>query len=173
MLIYHPAYDAYGCMFRILAITDVVDSVEVDALRLLDFVLCFPSVFSDFRLPASDQNLRKVVKDLENPYRSVLNKRGAYFGLKEIQEGAIHCLAAAGFLARDELERGRVVRTSASLPFELAKRVDDFRKAESIFFTKLLEPMLRMPLNGDGGLKDRSGLMEYRYDYVKADPATS
>jgi hypothetical protein len=122
MLIYHPAFDAYGCMFRILAITDVVASVEVDALRLLDFVLCFPTVLSDFRLPASDQNLKRAVKDLDNPYRSVINKRGAYSGLKEIQEGAIHCLAAAGFLARDELEGGRVVRTSASLPLELEKK---------------------------------------------------
>lgn len=30
MLIYHPAYDAYHCLFRMIALIDHVNEIEVD-----------------------------------------------------------------------------------------------------------------------------------------------
>ncbi|HGA8765958.1 TPA: ABC-three component system middle component 5, partial [Salmonella enterica subsp. enterica serovar Virchow] len=47
MLIYHPAYDAYHCLFRMIALIDHVNEIEVDKARILDFYLIFPALVSE------------------------------------------------------------------------------------------------------------------------------
>lgn len=44
MLIYHPAYDAYHCVFRMLLIAERVSGIEVEKARILDFYLVFPGM---------------------------------------------------------------------------------------------------------------------------------
>lgn len=50
------------------------------------------------------------------------------------------------------------------LPDNLAFSSQRLSSEESFFFGDCLEPLLAMNLLGVGGLKDRSGLLEYRYD---------
>jgi hypothetical protein len=168
MLVYHPAYDAYHCIFRILSILDVRASLDMDMLRLLDYALCFPVAVADFRLPGDMYTVKKMVRDSGNLYRSPLNQKATFAALAATQEGALVCLAAAGFVAQDELQKGRVTRTGVLLPSGIAARRDNFKKTEAIFFNHVMKAMLSFPLQGEGGLKDRSGLMEYRYDFVAA-----
>lgn len=166
MLVYHPAFDAYHCVFRLLAILEIESSIEVDALRVLDFTLCFPSVVSEFRLSPQSAAIRRAAKESANTYRSPINPKAMFVNLKSAHDGALSCLAAAGFVSNAELKRGRAVRTALSLPTTLTNRCKQLKESEPLFFGSLMRVLLDMPLHGENGLKARSGLMEYRYDHV-------
>ena len=75
MLIYHPALDAYHCVFRVLALLSECKEMEKDRLQILDFVLCFPSVVSAFRLPPGSTAAKKAVATSDSPYRAPINAK--------------------------------------------------------------------------------------------------
>jgi hypothetical protein len=166
MLVYNPVFDAYHCVFRMLAILELSESIELDRLRILDFVLCFPSTVTTFKLAKDLGKVKAAAKALENPYREAMAADRVFLSLRPTQDGALGCLAAAGFVARSALSIGRVTRTAVSIPREIETRLVDLMKRESFYFNAIALSLINMPLLGPGGLKDRSGLMEYRYDSV-------
>lgn len=166
MLVYHPAFDAYHCVFRLLAILESREQIESDRLRILDFVLCFPAVVGDFRLPQKAMAIRKPAKLADNVYRTPLNSRATFGVLSASQEGALACLAAASFIAPNNLNEGIVVRTSSPLPDGLAQQCAKLKEREHLFFQQILPVLLDISLFGNDGLKARSGLLEHRYDTV-------
>lgn len=164
MLIYHPALDAYHCVFRVLAVLSECDAVEKDRLQILDFVLCFPSVASAFRLPPGSAAAKKAMAMSGSPYRAPINPRGMFMSLTKTQDAAIACLEAAALLRRDQANEVDVKRADALLPSELKERVNALKELEAPFFQDMLPLLLSLPLRGPDGLKARSGLAEYRYD---------
>lgn len=162
MLIYHPAFDAYHCVVRLCAIVDVMRTVEVDRLRLLDFCLCFPGIVSSFRLSKELNILRALSKEVANPYRDVIGSRKVFSDLWRIQQPSLACLQATALLT---LTSDQVVaRTQNELAEGLRQSCTKLRQAESFFFDQCLPKLTYVEMGGDGGLKDRSGLMEFRYD---------
>lgn len=71
---------------------------------------------------------------------------------------------AAGLVEIDDSNYVR--RTFVELPEKIASSCLRLKEEEAFFFSECLEPLLSMSLFGIGGLKDRSGLLEYRYDVV-------
>ena len=86
MLIYHPAYDAFHCVFRMLAIIETVPNIEVDKARVLDFYLLFPALMADIRLPVELAHARKLAKSVSNIYHDPLSKKNAFRDLRLIQK---------------------------------------------------------------------------------------
>lgn len=168
MLVYHPAFDAYHCVFRLLAILEGQPPIESDRLRILDFVLCFPAVVAGFRLPQNATGLRRPSKLADNPYRTPLNSRASFDTLAASHDGALACLAAANFVAPEELRNRMVVRTDSPLPDGLLQQCANLRAREHLYFQKVLPALLDIPLLGQDGLKARSGLLEHRYDSLQA-----
>lgn len=164
MLIYHPALDAYHCVFRVLALLSECDEMEKDRLQILDFVLCFPSVASAFRLPPGSAVAKKAMTTSGSPYRAPINPKGMFMSLNTTHDAAIACLEAAALLRRDQADDVGVKRADALLPTELKDRIDALKELESPFFKEMLPLLLSLPLRGPDGLKARSGLAEYRYD---------
>ncbi|WP_418921986.1 ABC-three component system middle component 5 [Comamonas testosteroni] len=164
MLIYHPALDAYHCVFRVLALLSEYDEIEKDRLQILDFVLCFPSVASAFRLPPGAAKAKRAMSSSDSPYRSPMNPKGMFMSLTKTQDAAIACLEAAALLRRDQAVDVDVRRADKILPFELQERVDALKVLEAPFFKDMLPLLMSLPLRGPDGLKARSGLAEYRYD---------
>jgi hypothetical protein len=158
MLIYHPALDAYHCVFRVLALLSECDAMEKDRLQILDFVLCFPSVASAFRLPPGSAAAKKAMARSDSPYRAPINPKGMFTSLTKTHDAAIACLR------RDQADDVDVKRAEALLPSELKDRVDALKELEAPFFKEMLPLLLSLPLRGPDGLKARSGLAEYRYD---------
>jgi hypothetical protein len=165
MLIYHPAFDAYHCTFRMLVISDLIPKMEADKLRILDFYLTFPGALALATLPQV-LGLRKAAKAARNPYREPVNPRNAFKEIREIQETSMRCLAAAGLIDKDELNSGMVVRTGEPVVPSLRELIDSFVLRESDAYNVILKQLADIPLSGPDGLKGRSGLMEYRYDTV-------
>lgn len=164
MLIYHPALDAYHCVFRVLALLSECDEMEKERLQILDFVLCFPSVASAFRLPPGSAAAKKALTASCSPYRAPINPKGMFTSLTKTHDAAIACLEAAALLRREQADDVDVKRVDALLPSELKERVGLLKEIEAPFFKEMLPLLMSLPLRGPDGLKARSGLAEYRYD---------
>jgi len=168
MLVYHPAFDAYHCVFRMLGILEGRGPIENERLRILDFVLCFPAVVANFRLPQRSMAIRKPAKLADNVYRTPLNARATFDMLSASQDGALACLASASFIVPDTLRDGVALRGPSSLPVGLLQQCVRLWEREQFFFQSILPALLDIPLLGQDGLKARSGLLEHRYDTVQA-----
>ena len=166
MLVYDPAFDAYHCIFRLLTLLEREKEIEIDTLRILDFALCFPSVVSTFKLPKEFSAARAAARQSFSPYREALGPSNLFLSLQQTQEGALACLVASGYISGESMYRGTAARTAISLPPELHERCALLIKREEAFFRFLKPTLLEIPLNGPQGLKARSCLMEYRYDYI-------
>lgn len=165
MLIYHPAFDAYHCVFRMLALIDSLPDIEIDMLRLCDFYLVFPSEIERIRLPAELSHGRKIAKSLSNIYRNPINANQAFRDMSEIQLAALRNIAASGLIDIDCYERG-IIRKNASrkISEHVVRRVEIYFKGHPELADFILKSFARFPLRGLNGLKHRTGLLEYRYD---------
>lgn len=164
MLIYHPAYDAYHCIFRILAIAESIPQVEIDKARLLDFYLLFPSAVASIRLPASLKDARKLAKSVANVYHDPVNPATTFREMRYIQEASLKCIAASGLIDRELFEAGFISRTNVKMPMKLHYKVGEFLASRQPVADIVLQGLAEIPLRGYDGLKHRTELMEYKYD---------
>jgi hypothetical protein len=166
MLIYHPAFDAYHCVFRLLYATNILNELEVAKLRILDFYLAFPSEVMSIKLPRDQVYIRKSAQLLQNVYHGPVNAKQAFRDMEHIQNAVIRSLGASNLLDQSALNEGMVLRTNKGLPTEFISAFESFSIKENLVVKFILEKLVNLPLNGMDGLKDRTGLMEYRYDNV-------
>lgn len=166
MLIYHPAFDAYHCVYRMTMLTQKVKELKYSKLRILDFYLCFPAEIAKIELPKDLQNIRAVAKVATNKFRGPVSSLRTFHDLEQIQNSAIRLLAASDVFDSKKLEDGIISRTSRALPKEFSKTTSDPLNQSSTLMDFVLTQLSALPLHGTGGLKQRSGLMEYRYDPV-------
>lgn len=163
MLVYHPAFDSYHCLFRSISILEIFPRVEIDRLRILDFCLSFPTIVSQFKLPVGSSSVRNAALAVASPYRDPISAKSVFVNIAPIQSAAFACLTATGLTTVDS---SSLTRTNAILPESIKKRCLELRSEEKVFFETLLSLLMDLPLLGPNGLKARSGLMEYRYDNV-------
>ncbi len=167
MLTYHPAFDLYNAMFRMLRLLRQLGdrSIEVERLRILDFYLLFPSLLRDIQMPISARKFRSRIGNEPNSYEVLPDPKRLFDRLDSYQMAAVQCLAAYSFVDPEELKQGRVKRTSRALPPELETRIE--QRNESDFIVELLTgPLVDVDLYGKSGLKQRTDLFEHRYDPV-------
>jgi hypothetical protein len=164
MLIYHPAYDAYHCVFRMLAVADSCNELEVEKARLLDFYLLFPATVALIRLPAELRAGKSAAKSLENPYHDPLNPFATFRDMRLIQEAALKCIAASELIDIDKLGSGFVSRTDKLIPEALQESIEDFLSSRQPLGDFILNSLSKIPLRGHDGLKHRTEMMEHKYD---------
>ena len=85
MLIYHPAFDAYHCVFRMLVITSGCRVLEFNKLRIIDFYFCFPSEIAKVQLPQEHISIKKEARGIKNTYRGPVDKNRVFHDLESIQ----------------------------------------------------------------------------------------
>ncbi|MCR4469739.1 ABC-three component system middle component 5 [Burkholderia sp. SCN-KJ] len=164
MLIYHPAFDGYHCVFRMLLIAERVSNLEIEKARILDFYLVFPGMVKSIRLPENLRELRAQAKAATNIYRDPVNSASTFMEMRHIQEEALRSIAASGLIDMEPFAAGYVVRTGTPLPKSLDAKLKEFVEANQPIAEGVLAGLSRIPLLGQNGLKDRSQLMEHRYD---------
>lgn len=168
MLIYHPAFDAYHCILRMLAILKISNDIEVERARILDFYITFPSAASKIKMPIDLKMLKKEAKEHVNIYRAPINPRATFREMQHIQEAAIKTLAATNIICKQGLKQGRMIMAESKQHSELTSSVTSFIDKMSPFIYILIQELSLIPLRGESGLKHRTNLMEYRYDTIKA-----
>lgn len=165
MLIYHPAFDAYHCVFRMLLLIEFLPETEIDMLRLCDFYLVFPSEIEKIRLPSSLSHGRKIAKSLSNVYRNPINATQVFREMTEIQLSALRSIAASGLIDIECYERGIVRKLSTTkIPQSIVSKISEHLQKNREITEFILNSLSKLPLRGLDGLKHRTGLLEYRYD---------
>lgn len=164
MRIYHPALDPYHCTFRILQLLAFSPErrYEKRALRILDFYAVFPHLIPQIRFPRDRFKWKREFLGLGNPYWFSGEPRLVFMQMEPLQETALNLLFAQG-LADPSL-----------FPDYVKLEIDSFRRLalpesrsmSSKLLSFLVTVLGAIPLQGEGGLKDRTGLMEHRYDAV-------
>lgn len=164
MLIYHPAYDAYHCIFRALLLTESCRSIEIQKLRILDFFLCFPAEIGKIRLPREHADAKRMALQLKNDYHGPVSVKQVFRDMEHIQLAAFRSLAASEILDQKSFEIGLVERTDKTPKDELKRKIDSAAERDKVVIEYLVKRLVAIPLYGSNGLKDRTDLMEYRYD---------
>lgn len=168
MLIYHPAFDAYHCILRMLAILNISNDIEVERARILDFYITFPSAASKIKMPIDLKFLKPEARGHANIYRDPINPRATFKDMQHIQEAAIKTLAATNIICKQGLKRGNMIMVDNSPHSDLTELVALFIDRMSPFIHILIQELALIPLRGESGLKHRTNLMEYRYDTIQA-----
>lgn len=166
MLIYHPAFDIYNCVFRMLQLLTHMkqDEVELDRLRIWDFYLTFPNEARNISYPNTLSELKEIFKKkAPNPYEDLIDPKRIIERMKSFQLSALKCIASYGLIDSELLAKNIVRRTENEIPSELKDKFTELT-IEKANIIKLIVGFWELPLYGKSGLKDRTGLIEFKYD---------
>lgn len=173
-LAYQPAYDGYHSIFRIVRLLLILGerSAQIDSCQICSFYLLFPHYLVSTRLPQKISRLKAKLSpsSQQKPYQMMPEKRIVFQHMKPFSEAAIQTLASKDFLDKEQFFLGFISRTGRSLPDGVLRLASEANDEDQALAT-ILDGLFSIPLEGFGGLKERSGLMEYRYDAVRADTA--
>lgn len=167
-LTYHPLHDPYHCVFRLATILSYSQKrVEIDSLRIFDFLLIFEHLIPEMRWTRelrSEMRKRSLDK-ARAPYVKLPGKKLLFRELTQIQNVALSHMVGRGLIDKDDFLDGfALLRGKPESP--MGEKLNAFAEEKSAvlsFFSMIAQAI---PARGIDGLKDRTGLMEYRYDAV-------
>ncbi len=168
MILYHPATDFYHCWMRFASILCKCEatSIEFDRIRIMDFFLCFPHELKNCKLPREYSSvIHSKIKPLPRTYEDPYSIKQGFLQIKNIHEQVARDMVAKGVVQREKYREG-ILKTApdSSIPNLLELVAQNWHVRNEEWHEMVLKALLSIPLNGKDGLKDRSGLMEYRYD---------
>lgn len=168
MLQYHPATDFYHCWLRFAAVLSEVKQrgVEFDRLRIIDYYLCFPREILSCRIPATHSaELRKLAKKTPVSYEDPYSIRQAFLPMGNIQRQVAMDMVAKGVVDNKKYVEGILLPNTKSETFaKIENVVTKWHTAKDVWHQAAIPALLSFKLNGQDGLKHRSGLLEYKYD---------
>lgn len=170
-LTYEPAFDPLHTMYRALRIREgagMTRRVPLDLFRILDFYLLFPESLNGVQFRQEHRRLKK---------RAVATNRAPTYGprpedvvlferMRPFQEASLDTLALHHFFVPESLADGWIEAGSEPLSPQLAERVGQSNADEAALIEVLRVIAADYQLEGSGGMKDRTGLLEHRYDAV-------
>lgn len=158
MLVYHPAYDSYHCITRILKILKFLSTKEynIDRIRIYDYYLLFPNDIESITLPKDFNNYKYLV--LSNRYNKVENPSYVFSQLENVQNIALRAIASYGFINKDLFENDIIQLGEIDFPYELIPELNAIELKYMSFIDTYFEKITLREL------KQRTKLMEYRYE---------
>jgi hypothetical protein len=159
-------YDSHHCALRISYLANDVEQsgMQWDQVKLLDFFVTFPHLLANVRLEQKDSRFKKLLNKIPRPYEDLPNPSRLFFQLNQIQDRAARLLAAAGVIDRNSVPRGVIRIVGDELPGEVRRIGDKLEYRTQSWYEFLTTRLAKYSMNGVGGLKERSGLMEFRHD---------
>ena len=170
-LTYNEAFDPYHAAFRFFRLhlaCDITARVPFDTIRILDFYLLFPFRLQSMKLFSQDTAWRKISKSYEDkaPYGPMPDDNVVFSRMETFQRVAASSLVISGYLSPEAWDQNQVQFTKEPLPDALRLRCSEMNTLMTDLVEVLCQIKARYPLGGRDGLKDRTGLLEYRYDPV-------
>lgn len=163
MIVYHPAYDAHHCSYRILNILYAVKdkSLSSEMIRFVDFYYLYPHLLKNMSsLPKPLNYKRKIIQDVDEPFEITPNPMVLFYELGKTQKSVLASLQNKSIISMNN----RMIKLNVdSLPGKLieAFKNDSFTKQD--IFQVLIGSLTKVNLHGPNGFKAKSGLMEFRY----------
>lgn len=166
MFTYHPAFDRYHCVYRILLLTTRIKTevTEVDRIRIWDFYFVFPQQVKNISFPQELSVLKRRNGFTPNPYEEIVDSQRIFSRMKPFQLEAMSYLAAYGFIESESLTSGLIKRTHKPIPHELLVHMNRLDEQQHYVINLIQSPLNELPLGGDKGLKYRTKLLDFRYD---------
>jgi hypothetical protein len=169
LLSYQPAFDAAHTIFRFLRLHDAMrmDVVEFDKYRILDYYLLFPFRSATVRLGQKDLRIRSIAKQLDGKagYATLPSGEVLFERMKNAHVSASQTMAANRIIDPEVLRHGVMKFGKFALPADYQERISEANQNDSLTLD-ILRALSAYNLLGRDGLKDRTGLLEYRYDNV-------
>lgn len=163
MIGYHPALDAHHAAFRLLRLLSARSQGTSEAtLKILDFFLLFPEAIANVRLPREHVTWRGRLRRPVNPYWFDGDRALVFQRMSAVQDAALGMLTAAGWVSRDPSRTEAL--TLGSVDVSVNERLEKANAEDAELVEFLVTVLAPIAVGGDGGLKDRTGLLEHRYD---------
>ncbi|QHC85474.1 hypothetical protein AS589_12110 [Empedobacter brevis] len=135
--------------------------IELDRLRIWDFYLTFPNEARKITFPQDLRELKKIFKDkVDNPYEDLIDPRRIAERMRPFQISALRYLASYGLIDNNLFLKNIIKRTDKEIPNELDEKLNEIT-TEKENILKLVWGFNHLAL---WGIKERTGLLEYRYD---------
>ena len=166
MLTYHPAFDSYHCIFRMLYLLNAMEEkpFEVDLVKIFDFYLCVPSALSQFRYSSSLSRNKRWGQQLKNDYNNSNNFKSLFFEVNKIQDEVLVHLTSIELIDNSNYRNGEILFNREKLPNNIQALIKTNKSINADVLDFLITELKDLPLLGRGGIKDRSSLMDHRYD---------
>jgi ABC-3C biological conflict system middle component len=168
-LTYEPALDPFHAAYRLLRLRPIIAKhgpLHRDHVRILDFYQLFPFRIEGIRLTPQHRRYRKLALDYASirPYGEQPDDRPLFSRMEPMQSTGLDTLAVNEFIDPERWSVGEVAATTTPLPTDLDARIKEANERDSKLEEFLDVLASEYELMGINGLKDRSGLMEHRYD---------
>lgn len=171
MIVYNQAFDLYHTIFRLLNFLNKFEAdaiIEVERIRIWDFYLLFPSKIHDIRLKQNESDIRRIrkefIKDSNNPYEKITENRKIFEKIKPYQLAALNCIASYDIIDKTALNQQRVVVKNKDILTKFVGEFDDLSHKEKNVIALMTSHFNQVSLFGSDGLKNRTNLMESKYD---------
>ncbi|WP_409994975.1 ABC-three component system middle component 5 [Rhizobium leguminosarum] len=165
MLVYHPAFDVYHGVFRALLLLEHTPrrSMPAGTLRIVDLYFVFPYLLATLDFPRGTGAQGRKLAALPSRFNNLPSPRTFLAQSEGLHRLITSGLAGKGLISDDSLQEGYIERTPIQVPNEILEKADN----RDVELAKYLGTNIAtIPLLGKRGLKDRSKLMEFRYDPV-------
>jgi len=167
MLIYHPAFDASHCAYRILKIFNVntkITRFEEDRIKLIDFYMVFPKQIKSIRFPRSFKlgKLKNILNSIDDTYRPCKSPYLIFQKMNIIQEKVLKNLILNEYLEFSSIDNTYFKGKKFEILSLSEPLFDNFIPLE--IEKEILNFLISFEIDGKDGLKDRTKLMEFRYD---------
>lgn len=171
MIVYQPAFDLYHTVYRLINLLGYFnksDSIEIERLRIWDFYLLFPNKLSKIKLKQDEKDIKDIIKSVilknENPYEIITNDRKMFEKIRPYQMSALKYLASVGMIDIDYLANNRITKISNTVLMDLENQYTKLSIQEENTIKLLTSHFYYVPLHGKDGLKERTNLLESKYD---------
>lgn len=171
MIIYNQAFDLYHAIFRILHFLNHFQEehiIEIDRLRIWDFYLLFPNKIDSIRLRQNDSEVRRIkkefIKESNNPYEIINEERKVFERIKPYQLNALNCIASYGIIDKELLKQQRIKIINKSILNDFVSQLKGLSPKEHNVISLMALYFYDISLYGKDGLKNRTNLMESKYD---------
>ena len=160
----------YHSIFRMAHIaSDLHDgeAFETERVRIWDYFLLYPDKVHKIKIKRDEKDmseLRQKLRKYNNPYEASGNDRKHFAQIEPLQTAALRCLVACGILDREMFQMGLVQVSSREKLNDFLAQAGPLPAREKNVLSFLSLFSRNMPLTGIDGLKDRSRLMETKYD---------
>jgi len=172
LLAYKEVYDPYHTIFRFFRLRLLVKEISnlhFDHLRILDYFLANPYRLEIMSFKSEHRSLRKVARKYSKnkPYSQLPDDFILFEYMRTSQIAAISSLSRNNYINAPQLTKDIVVFENITIPDAIGNLALNMNQNENDLCEVLTSLASQYKLLGPDGLKKRTGLMEYRNDFIQ------
>lgn len=166
-LVYHPAFDPYHTIIRCLRVSTIFGGkFHKEQLELFQFLILFPEILGTSKLTgATRSSWGKLKWSPRFPYEMRTDLRRTFQSSRSTFEAAFQTLVRERILSEAVADEEITFSVSwFNVPEKVVEIIDARNEGEEALLSLLETLASDVPFFGSMGLKERTGLMEFRYD---------